>query len=313
MELKNRILLAFNKFYGNFVKDIKVINEELRTIVKANYKVIEKLTSHHIDYYQQVMGDDVSKVVFLGKEELVPILNEKKLVKDITVDMILKAIDNPKDLTVFWNYIYILTVFVLINRQYEDSPDVEALFNAVINVFSKIQQGESVEALIDDILDDDVSSLLKRLEPVPMEKNAPPLPSNNMICDLAKEISSEIDTSNINIDKPEDVLKLMDFTSSNNIVGDIIKKVSSKIHDKINTGELKQEELFGEAMNMMNKMKGGGGGGGMADLMSGMFNNPMMSEMFKSMKKGKAAPRQDVMQKAATRDRLRAKLEQRKS
>ena len=89
--------------------------------------------------------------------------------------------------------------------------------------------------------------------------------------------------------------------------------MSSKIHDKINTGELKQEELFGEAMNMMNMMKGGGGGGGMADLMSGMFNNPMMSEMFKSMKKGKAAPRQDVMQKAATRDRLRAKLEQRKS
>jgi hypothetical protein len=313
MELKNRILLAFNKFYGNFVKDIKVINDDLRNIVKANYKVIEKLSHEHINYYQTVMGDDLAKTVFLSKDELIPILNEKKLVKDISVDMLLKAIDNPKDLTVFWNYIYILTIFVLIHRQ----EDTEALFTAVINVISKIQQGESVAALIDDILDDDVSSLLKRLEPVPMEKNAPPLPSNNMICDLAKEISSEIDTSNINIDKPEDVLKLMDFSSSNNIVGDIIKKVSSKIHDKINTGELKQEDLFGEAMNMMNMMNKGGGGaggaGGMADLMSGMFNNPMMSEMFKTMKKGKAVPRQDVMQKAAARDRLRAKLEQRKS
>ncbi len=331
MDLKNRILLAFNKFYGNFIKDIKSINDDLRTVVKNNYKVIEKLTDVHMIYLLEVIGDDFDKILkHESRSEILEFLGDKMIIKDASVSMILDAIDNDKDRDVFWNYMYILFVLMLIFKDYEksgeeeDKKSTEILFNAVISVISKIQQGEDgVESVIEEIIDDDVSTLLKRLKIIKLvdDKSAQsPFGENNMICNLAKEISNEIDTSKINIDKPEDVLKLMDFSSSNNIVGDIIKKVSSKIHDKINTGELKQEDLFGEAINMMNMMnKGGGGAGGMGGLgdlmsgMSGMFNNPMMSEMMKSMKKGKAVPRQDVLQKATTRDRLRAKLEQRKA
>jgi hypothetical protein len=163
-----------------------------------------------------------------------------------------------------------------------------------------------------------------------------------MICNLAKEISDEIDVSNLKVDNPEDILKLMDFSSSNNIVGDIIKKVSTKIHDKISNGQLKQEDLFGEAMNMMSMMgsgKGGAGGnmggmggiaemfgkmmgggkggsGGMSDIMngmSGMMNNPMVAEAMKAMKKGKATMKPDAFKKESAKERLRAKLNARKN
>jgi len=85
---------------------------------------------------------------------------------------------------------------------------------------------------------------------------------NSKICNLAQEISNDIDVSKINIESPDDIMKLLDFSSSNNIMGDIIKKVSSKMHEKISNGELKQEDLFGEAVSMMGKMNGGGAGGG---------------------------------------------------
>ena len=92
----------------------------------------------------------------------------------------------------------------------------------------------------------------------------------------------------------------------NNMLGNIVQKVSTTLNDKISSGELKHEELIGEAMSMMN-LFGGKGGSGMA----GMMNNPLFSQMMKGMKSGKAGVRQDVISKATTRDRLRKKLESR--
>ena len=104
-------------------------------------------------------------------------------------------------------------------------------------------------------------------------------------------------------------MKLMDFSGDNNVMGNIIKKVSSKISDKINSGDLKQDDLLGEAMNMMSMMGGKGGMGGLGD----MLNNPMIAELMKSMKKGKPMQtRQDVVSKASARDRLRKKLDEKR-
>jgi hypothetical protein len=95
----------------------------------------------------------------------------------------------------------------------------------------------------------------------------------------------------------------MDFSSSNNILGNIIGKVSSKMQEKMSKGEMKQEDLIGEAMNMMSMMGGA----------QGFFNNPMMADLMKNMKKGKVNPRTDVMRRESTREKLRKKLEERNS
>ena len=76
------------------------------------------------------------------------------------------------------------------------------------------------------------------------------------------------------MERPEDVFKCMDMNNSNNIVGDILKKVSSKIHQKLASGQLRQDQLLSEAMNMMSSMNGlGGSGGGSADFLQQMFAN----------------------------------------
>ncbi len=333
MQLKDKIILAFNKFYSSLLKDLKTTSEDIRTIIKKNYKVLDKLSDEHLVYFKEQFGSQEDRAAILMGDSL----NDKFIAKEVTVKMINDSIDNEVDSGVFRNYIHILTVLTMVYDEYLEIPDggvdasVDALFEKVITILSKIQKKEDVESLLDDIVDDDIKEFLTKVKDfnrdVKFEQEVPkeaspempnfPFPEmqDSMICNLAKEISNEIDVSNIKVDKPEDVFKLMDFSSSNNLVGDIIKKVSSKIHDKISTGELKQEDLFGEAMSMMNMMNmGGGKGGGMGGLgdLGAMFNNPMMAEVMKAMKKGKAVPRPDAFKKESARDRLRAKLEERR-
>jgi hypothetical protein len=341
MQLNNRIVLAFNRFYRNLLKDLKAVD---KTIIKKNYKVFNKISSEHIEFFKSqfddvfdnIINEDISALSV--KQDFI----EKCIVKEFSIKMILENVDDFEK-NVFWNYLYILSLFTLTLKDAEGSNDTsDELFNTIITILSKIQKNEDVHEIVEDtIVDDDIKKIMLKIKPFKADENileeppvetktednkqyVPPFPSemqDSMICNLAKEISNEIDVSNIKLDKPEDVLKLMDFSSGNNIVGDIIKKVSTKIHDKINTGELKQEDLFNEAMSMMSMMNMGKGGGskeasdmfgGMAGMAS-MLNNPMMSEMMKAMKKGKAAPKQDMFKKASARDRLRAKLEERRN
>lgn len=325
MQLQNRILVAFNKFYSNFIKDIKASSDDIRVVIKKNYKVIDKLSDEYVTRYHEQVKDLVKSLVTEEVDRLATseAFLDAKLAKDVPTKQILDAITNDKDRQVFWNYVFILTTLMLIKNAHdeisneEEEKQVELLFSSVIAILAKIQgHDEGVKDFIADILEDDIRSLLSKIQGVKGEVKIEEetkesdagfgnLLKDSMIANLAKEISDEIDVGSLNVEKPEDVLKLMDFSSSNNLVGDIIKKVSTKIHTKISTGELKQEDLFGEAMNMMNMMNMGGGA------LGNMLNNPMVSEMMKAMKKGKAGVRSDVASKASARDRLRAKLEER--
>jgi hypothetical protein len=132
--------------------------------------------------------------------------------------------------------------------------------------------------------------------------------NNSKIGELAKEISEDIDISSLNVEKPEDLLNIDDiFSGKNNMLGDIINKVGSRITNKIQSGQIKQDELMNEAFSMMTKLNGTnsfmedmmknamnqGGNASFNDLQSKMKNNP-------------------VMRKNNTKNRLQKKLENRK-
>ena len=198
------------------------------------------------------------------------------------------------------------------------------MFVKVVKVLSMLQKGEDVSVELEDIIDDDVKSLLSKIQPhqIPIP-DTPETPEpaeflkgveNSKIGALASEISKDIDVSGLNIEKPEDIGKLLDFSGSNNFLGDIVGKVSSKLTEKISSGEIKQEELISEAMSMMSMLNTGGGIGDILKNMGGLgglANNPMMAEMMKHMKKGKVQTRNQGSS-SSTRDRLRKKLDERK-
>ncbi len=223
------------------------------------------------------------------------------------------------------------------------SVGVYLLFVKVVKILSMIQNSQDPSAELADIIDDDIKSLVSKIkvfdvvsDDIKIDETADTMPippteflesiENSKIANIAKEISKEIDISNISIEKPEDVAKLMDFSGSNNFLGNIVSKVSTKLTEKISSGEINQDDLLSEAMSMMGMLNGGGAGGagGIADILKnmgglgGMLNNPMMNEMMKMAKKGKVATknsggsRRNHGSSVSTRDRLRKKLEEKK-
>ena len=117
---------------------------------------------------------------------------------------------------------------------------------------------------------------------------------------LAQELSKEIDLTGI--ENPADLLNFSNLTSGNNVIGNIVSKVGSKIQQKLGTGELKQEDLISEAINMMSMMNKNG-----VDIMS----NPLFKGMMGAMggKNVKAQVNEGNLRKMSAREKLRKKYE----
>lgn len=197
-----------------------------------------------------------------------------------------------------------------------DTEAADTLFEAVMSAISCIQHKQDVTLILDQIIDDDIKNTLVNLKEVmalkvdtPANANAssdtsnsasssePMLPpgmeglanmlEGSKIADLAKEITADIDLSKINVERPEDMLKVI---TDQNIMGDIIGKVGGKIQQKMQSGEIRQEDFVKEAMGML----------------GGMKNNPMFANIMKQFNPGE-------MKKMSTRDRLRKKYEQKQN
>lgn len=332
VELSLKIVYTFNKLYGSFLRDIKNIDDDIKKLVKANYKVIVKNSPDYQSFFWNNLSPYEAEI-----DASNPKLLDLEVFKDIKLGNILGKVDE-RNAKLVWNYIYILSALSMVHDSSDDIERVDSdeeddssesnetckqhVFDKIVRIFGLAQRGEDTTAELADIVDDDLRNVLAKLSKIDDAPDTEPVESagadgpddilkmfssieDSKICNLAKEISKEIDVSELKLESPQDVMKLMDFSSGNNMLGNIIGKVSNKIQEKMSTGELKHEDLLGEAMTMMGMMQKSGAGG--------LFNNPMMAEMMKGMKKGKAVPRTDVIKKDSTRDRLRKKLEERKA
>jgi hypothetical protein len=323
-QTREKVIRTFNKFFGEFLKDVKTISEDLRSVVKANYKVIDKNSTEHLYLFKEEFDSEFIKKISLNDVDGIA---TKKVAKDITIGDLSKA-SSTKSLFIF-KYIYILSILVIVYNDMIDSIDEESSNTLFIEVTKAIVVADKGECDFDNIIDEDIKSLLiqfaqrERLDQTQQKEKADSGFSgifdnieNSFIGNLAKEISEDINIDDLNIENPADILKMMDFSSgNNNVVTDIVKKVTSKLQDKIGSGELDQNKLINEVMGMMGKMGGGGGGGGdanpLSSLMSMMGNNPMMNEMMKNMKKGNVNLNTSALKKNSTRERLKAKFEER--
>lgn len=348
MHLATKVVYTFNKFYGNFLRDAKN-DEGIKKVIKENYKVIVKVSPDYINFFWSELKPYVSNIDPSNENVMNACVFKGVKVADVVSK--LGELSESNVVTV-WNYIYILSALAIVydnipektvtteqnttetvtvdDKETDEEPRLEpieeatsedeVMFEKIIKVFGMVQRGDDAFSELTEILDDDLRNVLSKIsKPNVATDDKDDLMSmfstieNSKICNLAKEISSEIDVSNLKIESPQDVMKLMDFSGSNNVLGNIIGKVSTKIQEKISTGEIKHEDLLGEAMSMMSLMnKGGASGLGGLGGLSGLFNNPMMGEMMKNMKKGNVAAKTDILKRESTRDKLRKKLEERK-
>lgn len=352
MQLALKVVYAFNKFYGNFLREVKSSDDQIKSKIKANYKVILKTSPEYLTFFWGEFSKFASEIDSSNENML-----EAHVFKDIKLGDLITKVSADNGVFV-WNYVYILSALAMVYNgldegfdgesdsvkdcpEGEDADEVpelepiasevdenEVIFSKTLRAFALAQKGDDSTAELNDILDDDLRNVLSKVQKVSQPSTASEGPSpgaaggmpddmmnmfasfeNSKICNLAKEISNEIDVSNLKIESPQDVMKLLDFSNNNNVLGNIIGKVSSKMQEKISSGDIKHEDLLGEAMSMLNVINKSGAGSSMA---ANLFNNPMMADMMKHMKKGKVATRTDTLKKENTRDKLRKKLDERR-
>jgi hypothetical protein len=134
--------------------------------------------------------------------------------------------------------------------------------------------------------------------------------AKELIDELSDELKETLGVDDLNgTANPKDLFqKLMKNPAK---LMELVKKISNKFQDKMKHGDISQEEIMKEATEMLKKMKEMGG------------DSKQMNEMFQNMAKsmgGMGGKNMKVdtnalnrmMQTQSTKDRLRAKLEQKK-
>ena len=306
----------FNKLYFDFVKDVKKNCDTLKPALKTHYKTV-KLFDHGLiqeyggfikDALPVMVNPDVSHAEVFDKSEV----SRALVFKDIPLASVVEHMPDEALGTVK-SYIYIFAILSIIYTQCD-----EELSELCLRVLTMIQNQEGVSDItksMEDILDDDVVHLFKQLHATfstTVKIDTEPTESldfdetfkSSKIGSLAREITDEMDLKDV---KPEELLNLSNM-------GNIVNKVGSKIQSKINSGELKQEELAQEVFSFLGAMGKGGPGN--------ILNNPMMKEMMKnfggamgggSKAQVNTAALNQKMKSMSTQDRLRKKLDERKA
>jgi hypothetical protein len=323
-KLLKKIEYVFNKIYLNLIKEVKQKNGELKKIIKQHYSVFDKSSSKHIEHLSSEINKSNSAKVFLKPFSNDLLVNQEildiHLLKDISVKDIVDVVQEcEKD--VLKSYLYIL--YMLVHLRTDESKldtvdkvnECEFLFKTSMRLANSTSTDSiDMQKEVDDIIDDDLRNIIENIyesrknmtnallnssddvdeditDHNDIFKSAFDMLNDSKIGELAKEISQDIDVSDLNLDHPEQLLNFDAMLSGKNTaLSDIIGKVGTKIAAKIQNGELNQEDLMKEAFGMMSKLNGNnfmedmmknmGGGGGMGDMMGAMSG---MGAMMKAM------------------------------
>lgn len=339
MGINDNVLYIFNKIFLNLMKEIKSKDSDIKLKLKEKYKVFDKKS---LEYFEYILPSKDEKVLKLISEEQDILSYDEVLTKNIFANISVQTIldkiikDNEEDKRSFRYYIYILFVlgYIYYIDDIEDDKK-EILLRKTIELMSVVNTNtesiseEELEDKIDDILDEDIKTVLRKInrDKVYVKESLLTVESDDMngmeflkntkIGKLAQEISAGIDVSRLNIDDPTNIDPSKLFGGGDgNMFGDIIQTVGTTITDKIASGEINQEELMTEAVSMMGQLSKSGHGDmlsgmmGMMGGMGGMGGMGAMSEIMKNMGglEGMGDMTNNDFKNSKTRARLQKKL-----
>ena len=266
--LQKQIIYVFNKFTKAFIKEVKKENNDVKNILKQNYLCFDKSTEEYIeDFVSQVRKEEIQECLDNADNDN-DLIQNLQVLKDLSVSQITSD-----------SKYYYLHIFNLLAKLYDDSTKLEedddktknSLKAILVSVLKILNGNYEFEDIIDEIFDDDYVKLMKRVNEHKVEEsdddnddlfNISTL-QDSKIGKLAQEISANIDVSQLNGTNMNNINDL--FSGENNAMASIIQQVSSVMSQKMQNGEINQEELMGEAMSMM-------GNFGNDDMMKNMMN-----------------------------------------
>lgn len=339
-----KVIYVFNKFYYSFIGDVLSTLKETDALYEKFESAKNSREKHSVTTHRLIerFVDGLKPDMFAASLENAPDMctatpiSGLRLVRKLTVADCVAGLKDI-DMDMIKTYIFTFTILgyvygkSLTNDDASDSDSenddhnkdvVNNLCDNVLSCFKQIQNGEKPDTL--NVGDENVVILINNLAKVltprttesfksidpNMTSSTADMLQNSKIGSLAKEISEEIDLSQLNLDKPEDLLNPQNILGGggNNVLTDIISKVGAKIHQKIDKGEIRHDELMSEAIGMLGMLGKGG------DSTAATFlNNPMFKDVMKNMgsfsSMASMAQNSDKSKSSHVRDRLRKKLD----
>jgi hypothetical protein len=329
---------VFNQYYIDFLKKLKGFakekkedSKEARNVLRAikkHYGTMDKLSSDYITFLHQE-----GTWVAYEQEPSLEIsleLGKKQLYRDITIQDILHVTNNSYLVSHFLVLMYLFTL-----------PELPV--DAVLEAIKKLHHATEFEEKLKDIPHENAVKQLKKLQDMHKAQSKTVLDDelkeieNTSLGKLAKEIMGDLNIEELQKTMSDPNANILSsFQDPNSGFGKVLSTVSQKMISKISSGELQQETLLKDAMELATKipnmLPGGMGSqlGNMGEMLQQFQNlgnmmgggkkggsNPM--DMLQSMMgmmnanpgaRGAASTRvSNAMRKQKTADRLKRKLQ----
>ena len=290
--------------------NIEYFNYTLKLFVNDLIKIKPEYQETLKDYYgellsMEVCNDDKHIKRFMRKTtDLKALISTKddKLFEESVI--LLKNIDFHE----LWNsgidddvkgkiWEYLQTLYVLGETIISDSDKIKKL----VENFKKIRNNEELEN--DDTEDGELMDMIKNLAEQQQQSNSifdESILENGLIGGLAKELASDINLEDLNLNINENSDNINDVFS-NLLSGDnpmnfmnLIQNVGQKIQNKLESENIDQNKLMEEAQSMMGMLGS---------------NNPLFDNLLKNAKKSMGQSDAPSAPLNPTQERLRKKLE----
>ena len=239
----------FNYYLGLFVANIFDVFPEYADILKEYYsEVLESDACNNDKYVKRFMNklkDYKSQISSKDDSMFDSSLNVLKNI-DFNVIWHSEELSNSNKEKI-WEYLQ--TLYILGETIISDSDKIKS-------IVEKFKKGEENENKTDE--DDEILNMLKNLSSDNAEHIDENVINNGLLGNLAKELTEEIDLSNMNIAEDGNVgdifSNLMSGDNQMNFMN-LIQTVGNKIQKKVESGEFSQMDLMQDAQRMMSSLK----------------------------------------------------------
>lgn len=286
-----KLVFVFNRFYSMLLADLHAmgvpeVSAALPMVApKKSDAFFQRFSEAHRPFHAGYVGG--SRVT----DD--PEFRKVQVVEGVSVSTLLSLGMSEGGLQAMESYLHIMYLCVLISQTCGDAQR-DATIEHVLGIMKAVEEGsEDADELIADVVNADMRAILckirdgmsrpphpaddkENLPPATDRENARPADNKNLppaaaeeegldddclnairdssLGKLAQEISSQIDLSDLNIGEPADVMKLFSDQSGGRVIGNIMEAVGSTIQAKLADGELKQDELMRDAINVMGSL-----------------------------------------------------------
>lgn len=285
----------FNFYLKSFIDELITVYPEYKESLESEYKILFSENKTNTDEFVKEymsMAKEYNSSIAKKDDSIFKGLNKINLLKNIDFRELWSKDINSNTRESIWKYLQ--TLIVIGRKVIGDDDEINDLLKK-FNETGGETLGESFQRETDEMM-----NMLKNMTDITQDPdNSPELEEDNemknlfeggIISDIAKELTGELDLENMDIGQPKNMNEAFNniMGGGNNNFFNLINKVGEKIQNKVQCGEINQNDLMNEATKMM----------------GGLKNPDKMAKILKNQQRKTGGD---------TRDRLKRKLEERKA